>query len=65
MLLKARSFEEGTVYFEKLASASEVIFLNSKMMHQENVVSVVTKGGEMLMPLLDLVGFRKRIRKIK
>ncbi|MDU1443518.1 MAG: valine--tRNA ligase [Clostridium cochlearium] len=59
-----KAFEEGTVYFEKLASASEVIFLNSKNDAPENAVSAVTKGGEMFMPLLDLVDLEKELERL-
>ncbi|MCG4579406.1 valine--tRNA ligase [Clostridium cochlearium] len=59
-----KAFEEGTVYFEKLASASEVIFLNSKNDAPENAVSAVTKGAEMFMPLLDLVDLEKELERL-
>ena len=40
------AFKEGISYFEKLASASEVIILSSKEEAPENVVTVVSKGAE-------------------
>lgn len=58
------AFKEGTVYFEKLASASEVSFLNSKEEAPENAVSAVTKGAEMYMPLLDLVDLEKELERL-
>jgi len=58
------AFESGKVYFEKLASASEVIFLNSKDEVPENAVSAVTKGAEMYMPLLDLVDLEKELDRL-
>jgi len=58
------AFEEGMVYFQKLASASEVKFLNSKAEAPENVVTVVTKGAEVYMPLLELVDLEKELERL-
>lgn len=58
------AFEEGKIYFEKLASASEVVFIDSKDEVPENSVSAVTKGAEMFMPLLDLVDIEKELERL-
>ncbi|WP_443663490.1 class I tRNA ligase family protein, partial [Clostridium sp.] len=58
------AFEEGMVYFQKLASASEVKFLQSKSQSPENVVTVVTKGAEIYMPLLELVDLEKELERL-
>ncbi|MBX4259293.1 valine--tRNA ligase [Clostridium estertheticum] len=58
------AFEEGMVYFQKLASASEVKFLESKSQAPENVVTVVTKGAEIYMPLLELVDLEKELERL-
>ena len=58
------AFVEGKVYFEKLASASEVEFLGAKEEAPSNVVSVVTRGAEMFMPLLDLVDMEKELERL-
>lgn len=58
------AFEQGKVYFEKLASASEVSFVNSKEEIPENSVSAVTTGAEMFMPLLDLVDMEKELERL-
>ncbi|GAA0718235.1 valine--tRNA ligase [Clostridium malenominatum] len=58
------AFESGKVYFEKLASASEVTFLNSKTEAPENAVTAVTKGAEMYMPLLDLIDLEKELERL-
>lgn len=58
------AFEEGKVYFEKLASAAEVVFVNSKGEIPENSVSTVTMGAEMFMPLLDLVDIEKEVERL-
>ncbi|WP_297517870.1 valine--tRNA ligase [uncultured Clostridium sp.] len=49
------AFTNGAAYLEKLASASEVEFLDNKENLDKNLVSVVVKGGELFLPLLDLV----------
>ncbi|MCY6482801.1 valine--tRNA ligase [Clostridium aestuarii] len=58
------AFEQGRIYFEKLASASEVAFISSKDEAPENAVSAVTKGSEMYMPLLDLVDVEKELERL-
>lgn len=58
------AFESGKIYFEKLASASEVTFLNSKEEAPENAVSALTKGAEIYMPLLDLVDLEKELDRL-
>lgn len=58
------AFEEGMVYFQKLASASEVVFLDSKAEAPENVVTVITKGAEVYMPLLELVDLEVELERL-
>ena len=58
------AFKDGKVYFEKLASASEVQFLNSKEEAPENAVSTVTKAAEIYIPLLDLVDLEKELERL-
>ena len=58
------AFEEGKVYFEKLASASEIEILTSKDKVPENAVSAITKGAELFMPLLDLIDLDKEMERL-
>ena len=58
------AFAGGIGYFEKLAAASEVVFINSKEEVPENAVSVVTKGGELFMPLFDLIDLNKELARL-
>lgn len=58
------AFEEGRIYFEKLASASEVAITESKDEIPDNSVSALTKGAEMYMPLLDLVDIEKELERL-
>lgn len=57
------AFEEGKMYFEKLASASEVVFI-SKNEVPEDAVSTVISGGEIFMPLDDLIDKQKEIERL-
>ncbi|APF28994.1 valine--tRNA ligase [Clostridium sporogenes] len=57
------SFKEGEVYFQKLASASEVSFLENKETSDKNV-SVVTRGTEIFIPLLELVDMEKELERL-
>lgn len=58
------AFEAGKVYFEKLASASEVEFILDKTLVPQNAVAVIVKGGELFMPLLDLVDKEKELERL-
>ncbi|SMC20767.1 valyl-tRNA synthetase [Clostridium acidisoli DSM 12555] len=58
------AYEAGISYFEKLGSASEVVFIKSKGEAPKNAVSVVTKGGEIFMPLLDLIDLEKELERL-
>ncbi|MGL5634482.1 MAG: valine--tRNA ligase [Sarcina sp.] len=58
------AFINGAAYLEKLASASEVEFLDNKETLDKNLVSVVVKGGELFLPLLDLVDRDKEIERL-
>ena len=59
------AFKEGAGYMEKLASAQEVSFIEDKKEVPENAVSVVVKGGELFMPLLDLVDKEKELDRLE
>lgn len=58
------AFINGAAYLEKLASASEVTFIDNKNNLPENLVSVVVKGGELFLPLLDLVDREKELERL-
>ena len=58
------AFTLGVNYIEKLASASEVVFIDNKNEVPENAVSLVVKGGELFMPLLDLVDKEKELERL-
>lgn len=58
------AFEAGKSYFEKLASASEVVFIDSKDEVPENAVSAVTKGAEIFLPLFELIDREKEFERL-
>ena len=58
------AFQNGEDYFKKLASASEVEFLKDKNDTPRNIVSVVTRGAELFIPLFDLVDMDKEIERL-
>ena len=58
------AFTNGASYIQKLASAEEVSFINDKSKVPENTVSLVVKGGELFMPLLDLVDKDKELERL-
>ncbi|WP_459477159.1 valine--tRNA ligase [Clostridium saccharoperbutylacetonicum] len=59
-----KAFNAGSAYIEKLASASEVEFIADKANVPANAVSLVVKGGELFMPLLDLVDKDKELERL-
>ena len=58
------AFKAGSSYIEKLASASEVSLIIDKSLVPENSVSLVIKGGELFMPLFDLVDKEKELDRL-
>ncbi|WP_032121543.1 valine--tRNA ligase [Clostridium amazonitimonense] len=58
------AFAGGKTYFEKLASASEVEIIKDKSNLPDNLVSLVVKGGELFIPLLDLVDKEKELERL-
>ena len=51
------AIEDGRLYFERLASASEVVIMTSKTGIPEDAVSVIIDEAEIYLPLEDLVDF--------
>ncbi len=58
-------FEASSVYFEKLASASETVVTNTKDGIDENAVNVVVEGATIYIPLDDLVDRAKEIERLE
>ncbi|MBZ4662751.1 MAG: valine--tRNA ligase [Caloramator sp.] len=58
-----KAFEDGAVYFEKLAFASEVVFIGENEIPKD-AVSQVTEGAQIYMPLEDLIDKQKEIERL-
>jgi valyl-tRNA synthetase len=58
------AMQEGKLYFERLASASEVVILAEKKGVSEDAVSVLMNGAEIYLPLEDLVDFEKELERL-
>ncbi|HWR61034.1 MAG TPA: valine--tRNA ligase [Clostridia bacterium] len=59
------ALEEGRMYFERLASASEVVVMPEKKGIPENAVSAMMNGAEIYLPLEDLVDFEKELERLE
>ena len=58
------AFELGKNYFTTLASASTVEIIGDKSGIPEDAVSIVNDGGEIFIPLAELVDFEKEIERL-
>ncbi|HOM43262.1 MAG TPA: valine--tRNA ligase, partial [Bacillota bacterium] len=58
------AIDEGRLYFERLASASEVVIQDSKEGIPEGAVSVLINGAEIYLPLEDLIDFEKELERL-
>jgi len=58
-------FTNGAVFFEKLASASNVTVQNDKSGIDENAVAVIVNGAQFFMPMGELVDFEKEIARLE
>ncbi|MBC7765592.1 MAG: class I tRNA ligase family protein, partial [Hyphomonadaceae bacterium] len=57
-------FQKGTQFFQKLAGASDVLFIDKQSIPQ-NAVSVVIEGAEIYIPLDDLIDRAKEIERLQ
>lgn len=53
------TYEAGSLFFSKLAYASEICFVDAMPEHADSMVSVVTKGATVYMPMGELIDFEK------
>jgi len=58
-------FDGSSIYFEKLASASETVVTSSKDGIDDNAVNVVVEGATIYIPLDDLVDREKEIERLQ
>lgn len=66
LLTSARAaYEAGSLFFGKLAYASEISFVDAVPEHAESMVSVVTKGANVYMPMGELIDFDKERARLE
>ncbi len=58
-------FKKGIVYFEKMASAAQVIIQDTKQGIDDDAVSIVVEGAEIFIPLEELVDIGKEIERLQ
>lgn len=61
---KTGVFEKGTMFFEKLASASEAVVQTDKTGISDNAVNVVVPSAEVFIPLDELVDKTKELERL-
>ncbi len=61
---KKNIFEKGVMFFEKLASASQVEFAADKSQLPDNCIDVITDGANIAIPLGDLVDTAEELQRL-
>lgn len=61
----SKLLSENEAYMQSLASASEVVTLADKAEVPEDAVSVVIDGGEIFLPLEELIDFEKELDRLE
>ena len=61
---RADIFQKGAIFFEKLASASEVVVTDTKDGVDANAIDIVVEGGEILIPMGELVDKEKELARL-
>ncbi len=61
---KPAVFAQGTIFFEKLASAQEAVIVDGDFVPPANAVSCVVDGAQLFMPLDDLVDKEKELARL-
>ncbi len=59
------SYEAGVLFFGKLSYASEVTFVDETPANAESMVSVITKGATVYMPMGELIDFAKERERLE
>ena len=59
------AYEAGTLFFGKLAYASEIEFVDKTPENADSMVSVVTKGATVYMPMGELIDFEKERARLE
>ncbi len=59
------AYEAGSTFFAKLAYASDIQFVDAAPQNVESMVSVVTEGAQVYMPMGELVDFEKERARLQ
>ena len=59
------AYEAGSTFFAKLAYASDIQFVDAAPQNVESMVSVVTEGAQVYMPMGELVDFEKERARLE
>ena len=59
------AYEAGSTFFAKLAYASDIQFVDTAPQNVESMVSVVTEGAQVYMPMGELVDFEKERARLE
>ncbi len=62
---KRAAYEAGSLFFAKLAYASGIEFVEQAPANLESLVSIVTKGAQVYMPMGELVDFEKERARLQ
>ena len=62
---KADIFAKGTAFFEKLASASEVVICDTNDGIDPNAVNIVVDGAQIYLPMSELVDKEKELERLE
>lgn len=62
---KRDAYEAGSLFFAKLAYASEIVFVDETPANVESLVSIVTEGAQVYMPMGELVDFEKERARLQ
>ena len=62
---KRAAYEAGSLFFAKLAYASEIVFVDETPANVESLVSIVTEGAQVYMPMGELVDFEKERARLQ
>ncbi len=61
----AELFQNGSVFFQKLAGASTVTVQKDKTGIDENAVAVIVSGAQIFIPMGELVDFEKEMKRLE
>ena len=58
-------FEQGKIFFEKLAGASDTVVTGEKPDISDDAVSIVVEGAQIYIPLEELIDIEEEIKRLE